>query len=358
MLAEVESAMAGAWRPAPAAVDVLLACGWLRLDELDDPRLRIELASSSHSLSRITTPDGRRVVIKHVPEQAAQRQRSLSSEMFVYRLTRWMPAIARAAPVPVFIDESRQLVVMEALATGSRWPEPPAPLALATPEAAAELGTLLAGVHAATADMAVWPSPCAGVLGLPRSLDAACSGRPDATATLMRAIATDSHLGPLLDAGAGAYAMRCLVHGDLRRVNWGRSDGPASGTLKLLDWELAGSGDPAWDVASLLAEILLDPIHAQAWPHTGTPLPPALAPVCGALLRAYFGHGLLDPNVDDTWRKLALYSAARLLHVACECADHGSALHEWPVAGMVGAATAIARETGAVAGQLRAWSLG
>jgi hypothetical protein len=344
----------GGWRPAPSATRVLLACDWLRPGDLADPRVRIEQASSSHSLTRVTAPDGRCVVIKHVPEAAAQRQRSLASEMFVYRLARWMPAIAHAVPSPLFIDEARQLVVMEALTTGPHWPEPPAPVALESPTAAAELGALLAGVHAATAALAVWPSPCAGVLGLPGSLDAACEGRPAATVALMRQIVAAPQLGALLDAGAAAYAMRCLVHGDLRRENWRRR---AGGALKLLDWELAGSGDPAWDVASLVAEMLLDPIRAQAWPCPGArPLPVALASTCGALLRAYLGHQVLDPDADETWRKLALYTAARLLHVACECADHGVGPHEWPVAPMVGAAAAIARATGDAATQLRAWS--
>jgi hypothetical protein len=346
----------GGWRAAPSPVSVLIACGWLRPADAAHPDLRIEATSSSHALSRVTAPDGRCVVVKQVPQHAAARQRSLMSEMFIYRLARWMPEIARAVPNPVFIDEGRHLVVLDALATGMRWPDPITRAAISSPEVCSQLGAVLAGVHLATADMAMWPSQAAGILGLPVSITMACLDRPANTQALMRFIAEDPELGAMLNTGAVAYTARCVIHGDLRQENWLIDDREQGGMLKLFDWELAGSGDPAWDLGSLLAEVVLDDIRQQRG-HVGpSPLSAPIEVPTRALLAAYFEHAaLLDPVSSDTSRKLALYALARLLHVACECTDRGIDRHEWPVSAIVGAARRIAQRAAEAARQLQTW---
>ena len=168
----------GGWRAAPSPVSVLIACGWLPASDAAHAGLRIDATSSSHELSRVTAPDGRCVVVKQVPRHAAARQRSLICEMFVYRLARWMPEIARAVPKPVFIDEGRHLIVVDALATGTRWPDPAARAAISSPSVCTQLGAVLAGVHRSTENMAMWPSRAPGILGLPVSIAEACFERP------------------------------------------------------------------------------------------------------------------------------------------------------------------------------------
>lgn len=343
------------WCAAPSTVSVLLACGWLRL--ADTPGLRIDAMSSSHELSRVTAPDGRCVVVKQVPQQAAARRRNLTSEMFVYRLARWMPEIARVVPQPVFIDEGRHLLVVDALCTGACWPDPARRAAISSPEVCAQLGAALAEVHHATANMAMWQSPAAGILGLPMAVAEACVDRPPTTQALMRFIADDPELGPMLDAGAAAYTARCVIHGDLRQENWLIGDRATNDTLKLFDWELAGSGDPAWDLGSVVAEAVLDHIREHRAEAGANALPESIAVPCRALLRAYFGkRTVLDPAAGATWSKLALYAHARLLHVACECADQAVDRGEWPVTAIVSAARSIARRADEAAEQMQAWA--
>ena len=346
----------GRWRAAPSAVSVLIACGWLRVKDASHPGLRIDATSSSHTLSRVTAPDGRCVVVKQVPQYAAARQRSLMSEMFVYRLARWMAEIARAVPNLVFIDEGRHVIVVDALATGIRWPDPATRAAISSPEVCSQLGAVLAGVHRATADMAMWPSPAVGVLGLPMSIAEASAERPANTQALMRFIAEDPELSTMLNTGAADYTAQCVIHGDLRQENWLIDDREQSGMLKIFDWELAGSGDPAWDLGSLVAEAVLDNIHQHRADAFTSPLPPSIEESMRALLAAYFEHAaLLDSASSKTWRKITLYTVARLLHVACECTDQGVDRCEWPVTAIVGATRRIAQHEAKAARQLQTW---
>lgn len=347
----------GRWRAAPSAISVLMACGWLRAEDTAHPGLRIDATSSSHELNRVTAPDGRCVVVKQVPQQAATRKRSLMSEMFVYRLARWMNEIKRAVPNPVFIDEGRHLIVVESLATGIHWPVPATRATISSPRVCHQLGVVIADVHRATADMAMWPSPAVGILGLPMSMDEASLDRSTDTQVLMRFIAEDAELSRSLNAGAAAYTARCVIHGDLRQENWLIDDREQHGLLKLFDWELSGAGDPAWDLGSLVAEAMLDNIYQRRANTLTHALPPSIEASMRALLTAYFKHAaLLDSASSKTWCKITLYTLARLLHVACECTDHGVAQGEWPVTAIIDASRRIAQHTDEAANQLRTWN--
>jgi aminoglycoside phosphotransferase (APT) family kinase protein len=68
----------------------------------------------------------------------------------------------------------------------------------------------------------------------------------------------------------GEWKPLSLVHGDLRLSNilLGSHRQPSEQTLALIDWELAGRGDPAWDTGWVLAEILASRLQnlSEAFP--------------------------------------------------------------------------------------------
>lgn len=348
------------WRRAPSPISVLRACGWLAAADAASPRLRIDATSSSHALFRVTAPDGRCVVVKQLPRESAERARSLRHEIFIYRLAAWMPEIAALVPAPVFLDEARQVVVVQSLSLGERWPDPAALVPIGAPGAASALGAALGRLHRATLDMGMWPSPAAGVLGLSAGLELACQGRAADARELLRRIAADPLLRDLLDQGLAGYQPRCVIHGDLRPENWLRDERLGASAqnrdpLRLFDWEMAGSGDPLWDLGSLVAEAVVDSIRRDAAGHG--PWPDAGRAAITESLRAYLSHGgLLSLDDAAAWRRLALLGAARLLHVATECAEQGVDAGLWPVIAFTTAARRIAGDLVTAAGQLRLWA--
>lgn len=350
-------AQAVTWRPAPTPLAVLRGCGWLSAADAAHPRLRLDAAASSHTVFRVTAPDGRCVVVKQVPRSAAERGRGLGHELFMYRLAAWMPEIADLLPQPVHLDENRQLLVVQSLALGTTWPDPQALLPLRRAGVATALGHALATLHRATADMGLGPSPAVGVLGLGAGLAPACEGRRPEVVSLMQAIVASPVLHGALAEGLATYRHRCIIHGDLRPENWLPAPPPASG-LRLLDWEIAGSGDPAWDLASLLAQAVSEAVLENG-PASATPVTPWPATAwaaCSDALRAYFStEGLLAADdVCETGAKLVRYTVARLLHLATECAEQGVAAEAWPVHVLIEAATTLAQASEAAANALLA----
>jgi hypothetical protein len=133
------------------------------------------------------------------------------------------------------------------------------------PESAAAAGRLLARVHRAGAEAAragAFPTlprgpPGALTLRLPEAVEGA------AMAQLADALRGRSFFAasrePLLDAWR---AHAGLVHHDVRWDNLlvAAGEDPQGGpVLRLIDWEMAGVGDPAWDVACYLGE------HVRFW---------------------------------------------------------------------------------------------
>ena len=191
------------------------------------------------------------------------------------------------------------------------------------------------------------------VLGLCDSLDLAIQGRAPTACALMRTIVADGALNALLREGLQTYRARCVIHGDLRSENWLRDCRSPRRELRLLDWEIAGAGDPLWDLGSLLAETVGHHIRCN---H---PVDAIWPPLCHAtlsqILRSYAAaNGPIDLADSDVWRRLAVMAAARLLHVATECAEQGAEPGDWPVAALLQAASAVAGDpNGAGAGLAR-----
>jgi aminoglycoside phosphotransferase (APT) family kinase protein len=346
----------GRWRAAPSPIDVLVACGWLKASDKRDAALRMDAASSSHALFRVTAPDGRAAVVKQLTEKAAQRGRNLAREMFVYRLARWMPAIATLVPRPIVIDERRGLLVVESLASGPAWPDPSDVASVAS--VCHQLGKAMAAWHSSTNGLGAWPSLGAGVLGLPDSLDEARHDRPPSTQALMDSIAADEVLAGALREAGSAYSHRCLVHGDLRRENWILDRRNGSPSLKVFDWELSGTGDPAWDIGSFVAEAVLEQIREHRLARARSSVwPPAIEGPMKAFLRAYSSNnGLLDGRESKSWEMVTLCTVGRMLHVACECADCAADANCWPISDIVNSASALAANRRKAAAALARWA--
>jgi aminoglycoside phosphotransferase (APT) family kinase protein len=106
--------------------------------------------------------------------------------------------------------------------------------------------------------------------------------------------------------------------------------------IKVVDWELAGLGDPAWDVGALFGEylgfwLLSIPITGERPPEqfldmAQFPLS-RIQPALGAFWRSYKGQRGFseEEGAQFLWRAVA-YAACRLLQTAFESSQGASKL--------------------------------
>jgi len=340
------------WRAPLAPLRVLVACGWLSDIDAGDARTCVETVSSSHVVFKVVAPDGRAAVVKQVPRAAAAAGRSLRQEMFVYRLARSVPAVAAALPAPIHIDETRQILVVTGVDGVHAFPD----TGLRVPGCAERLATLMAGWHRATQDTGLWPSPALGILEMPDDVALASAGRAEATQRLMAEIVGDGELSGALRAARTSWLDTCLIHGDIRRENWIATMTHGVADVKVIDWELSGSGDPAWDVAGILTEICLETVREDRAPGSAW-TPDQEAVVC-EFVRAYAKAGgfVSLPSMHDAWDHVVLCAVGRLLHVACEWAETQGPGSIDPMPALVEEARGLLRRRGELVDALGRWS--
>lgn len=309
--------------PPPSALDVLAAAG------LSVPAgTPVWDRSSSHRVSHVTLPDGAAYVVKTTSERTRDSGRTLAAELYVYRLTTWVPGLAEVVPRVVHLDERAQVLALVAAPAEhlftSRCLEPGFP----SPPVAASLGSALALLHTTTRQVPLLGRAAVGVVHLPRT-------RPEEwfageTSAALRAAGTtvvaDATLGAALARAADAMSPACLVHADLKWDNVAVAPGPRT---TLFDWELSGRGDPAWDVGSALADTLALRVRL-----TGSTPSPVVDASQRALLRAYadgapwaLGPATTrapdetgTPTDADLATRVTLCLVARTVQLAIECA--------------------------------------
>jgi aminoglycoside phosphotransferase (APT) family kinase protein len=131
-----------------------------------------------------------------------------------------------------------------------------------------------------------------------------------------------------LDELRGEWAPSCVIHGDVRWGNWLLCRGARRERLKLVDWELAGIGDPCWDVGSILSDYLswwLLNLPQLAMDAMRTLPAPALSALrgmqraTGAFWREYCRVAALDGDPRRRFLRRAMrYGGARLMQTAYE----------------------------------------
>ncbi|HET6362087.1 MAG TPA: aminoglycoside phosphotransferase family protein [Gemmatimonadota bacterium] len=128
-------------------------------------------------------------------------------------------------------------------------------------EVADALGRMLAGLHALPLPPGDATAPWVLTLVHPPVgiLREASTGQLE----LIGHVQGSATWGNTLESLAEEWSPRSFIHGDLRfsnilRESPPRPDGPV---LALIDWELAGSGDPGWDTGWVVAEILAGRVH-------------------------------------------------------------------------------------------------
>jgi hypothetical protein len=222
--------------------------------------------SRSHLVASVRLGDGRHLVVKRARPRPGERWGSLGRELSVYRLTRECGALAAALPTLVWADPLRQVLVMEAVEPGT--PLHASAVALGAPASvqAQRLGAVVGGWHRDTGSLARKSRDRRAAGGVDRLVP---PGTPPVEMPWVLHILAPGGWGPpvterLLDLGAVRRELRAhfaelaqglvpsgLVHGDLK---WDNCVSDGDNGVRVIDWEHAAIGDPAWDVAGILQD--------------------------------------------------------------------------------------------------------
>jgi Phosphotransferase enzyme family len=236
------------------------------------------------------------------------------------------------APTPVWCDPDRPLLVLELLPAHQvlwnhyrSFAPPRFPVACYQ-----RLGQILAEFHNSSAvhsstrptrDTAPW------VLAAHQPPPEALVNLSPAESEALRIIQASEVIGAGLDRAARAWTTGCFIHGDLRAANvLVRVDPDGSTDIRLVDWELARLGDPIWDVAALVQDLLLywvgglDPRgpDADIARIVGTAQVPwtVLQPAVRALWHAYTTAAATVPDAEWLASMTAVWTLQSVLEMA------------------------------------------
>jgi Ser/Thr protein kinase RdoA (MazF antagonist) len=303
----------------------LLSLGLVKPRSVTDEDLRVLDASRRNRVFLVTTRAGPTFVVK---QALSAGDASLAHEAAILRLLARAPELAEHVPAVVREEPDGACLVLRTAggardwgAQAGRFPRLPARI----------LGRTLARLHLLAVDAPPAPEPIWGLLlpEPPRSLVLDLSaGAQELVARIQASRELCGRLDRLREAGSGA----AFVHGDLRWDNCLTVAAPGATRrtrVLLVDWELAGRADPAFDVATVLAEYLRVwigsvPIVDPADPnrlvarsrHPPWRMLPAIDAFWSAYARAVPGRPALDRVVE--------LAAVRLLQTAVERAQNQS----------------------------------
>jgi aminoglycoside phosphotransferase (APT) family kinase protein len=264
-----------------------------------------------------TTSSGPTFVVKQGDRAA------LAHEATVLRLLAGAPEVAPHVPAVEHEDDGR--LVLRTPPGGREWADdrgrvPRAP--------ATALGRILARLHRLAVDAPPRDAPI-WALELPEPPRELILDFSAAAQDLVARIQASDHMCGRLDELRQARRGEALVHGDLRWENCLALPAPGARRrtrVLLVDWELAGRADPAFDVGCVLAE------HLRVWVGSV----PIVDPADPGRLAAYARHPLstMRPGMGAFWSayrdahphppaltRVVELAAARLLQTAIEVAQ-------------------------------------
>jgi tRNA A-37 threonylcarbamoyl transferase component Bud32 len=316
-------------RPLDASAGRLLAtvvrAGLVAAATACDREVSVEDASRSNPV-HIVHVDGVPTFVVKQEGAAVDSGSPLSAEASAYRWLARDPSLAEIAPKVVLFPGELGPLVLEVVPDARPLHELMAELDGDLGPVLAELGRLLARLHTARVRPGLVP------MRRPWLLDLAGGITPtfvEPSAEVREIVASirgrSSLMGSILSVSRTWHAT-VFMHGDVKwdNVLVGR-DAAGVVRLRLVDWEMAGLGDPTWDIAAvvegLLTTTMLDAGEAD---------PAMVAPLVRQVLLAYGGSA---PGHLPSVGRLLTFVAARTVQVAIQLAAMSVAAREDGTAG-------------------------
>jgi aminoglycoside phosphotransferase (APT) family kinase protein len=293
-------------------------------------QLRIADASSRNRNFRVSGEAGESYLLKQ--GLAADSAETLANEAALYRRL-----VASASPIAASIprfyghDAQRGVLILEWIAGGRDLHRHHAARAGCSRTLAAALGRALAALHGVAPDDEALRDDAPWVLSLHRPPLDALRYLSAASIDLIAVIQEDERFAHGLDDLRDGWRVEALVHRDVKWANCIAHAPHAGGRrtrITLVDWEMAGWGDPALDVGSAFGEFLGHAPPPLVTEGSADPAPPgerarqrahSPQPAVAAFWRAYVrARGLDERAAPRLLVRAVRYGAARLVQSAYE----------------------------------------
>jgi phosphotransferase family enzyme len=267
----------------------LLSLGVVKPCSVIEEDLTVVDVSRRNSVFLATTHSGPTFVVKQGSRETAP---ALANEAAILRLLAGVPDLAPHVPTVVHEEPAEGCLVLSTAPGARDWvdrrgrfPRGPARV----------LGRVLAVLHQLTGDV---PQRAGAIprLLLPDPPFELIANLSEGAREVLAHIQAHTYLRRRLDELLTPDTQGALVHGDLRWENCLTLPAPAGKRrtrLLLVDWELSGRGDPALDVAAVIASYL------QVW-YRSVPIVERVAP---ARLMVHADRPLrsLRPAIHGFW---------------------------------------------------------
>ena len=251
------------------------------------------------------------------------------------------------APELLAYDERESVLILEGLPSAQSFRDYQLSRPRFSKTLARRLGESLGHLHSVAPDAAgespTQLSTCQApwVLSIHRPYLQQVHGFSVAAVELIRIAQDSRELCAGLDSLRRAWRQSSLIHGDIKWDNCLVFPAPGSRRitrLRLIDWELAGLGDPMWDVGSVLSEYLLAWLHSIPTrgesgnrPIAQAALRPlgVIRPAVHAFLEAYLRASKNGKDPDGLFLSAVRFAAAKMIQAHLEQLQnaHGLTAH-------------------------------
>lgn len=268
--------------------------------------------SRSHAVAGVRLGDGRGYVVKDMHRQVGAEQGTPDQEQAVYRLiARHRLAPDHALTSPHVNQAALILPYMDGETVAARLHRVEGEAALLV-----ELGQALA----------CWHTECrphrneVATVPVPWILRATGTPRPNFLRTNSAVIAILDQIDVVwwrrvLQDVQARWQVETVIHGDVQLENCVVD---SSGKVVLIDWECAGAGDPAWDVAAAAAEVV-----SRSQAGDAKSARPVLAGDVRTVVAAH-ADGYSTRYSPDWTLRVVIYLGCRLLQRALQLASRGN----------------------------------
>lgn len=324
-------------------IHLLLERGLITYESAVDGDLMLVASSSNNTNTKAIRKNNPGFFIKQISRSDMTAVVSVQREAMCYWLGHNDKDFAALTPfIPKYYDydPSRHLLVTELLPDGDNLYQYRYNYGKYPPLSAARIGKAIAAYTGCGEEMKKGEQSSTLSKQMPWVLAIHQPDSPmvpilgQASLSLLAYLKTDPQFYPLLDALQKLWRYDAFIHGDIKWDNFIVYDKNETGdeyTIKLIDWELAGFGDAAWDVGSAFQAYFSFPIISLS--SVPGPLPtnlPGLLQYAPQEIKdsirelwiGYLGEHPMDEKTAGEFIERSIRSAgARLLQTALECTE-------------------------------------